>query len=461
LYRINQGWLSEKRYKITYFDEPGRGLIWASEEEGKSPLFGLLKADGSWQVTPRYTKVYWRIGDFATVQGIPVEEDEQTSQAQRVLSGAVDKNGRLVIPLKFEGLSYWRGGYGLARKFGKEPKLGLVSSKGQLLTGRYFDDVDRPTDGRLPRVLKDGQWFSVTADGKLVADERDGHVHVDCPGGLKIIEKQGFFAASHPSLGPPIVTQRATKHTLLSDQLCARPYTLRVQEHQYKFVTQDGRLLPSTGWYDNVYSFDGGLTPVSFNGKWGVIDESGQFLVPPVYDKLSRNRNDSIWFKEPSRTGPAREPAIFRVESNGRQFWIDIHNREVSKPKHPTKEESEAILLCGGVLKRFERTGLWGMKRSDGRVLVEPEYRALTCFRRGTAWGALNGQKFWCPIGTDGKKKASMSCKKYVDVVRITDVRAEEMSKDPYENNVLWLRALLDYAQGKRTEPPGFLGMTF
>ena len=461
LYHITQGWVSENRYQIRYFDDPSRGLIWASEAENKEPLFGLLRADGSWQVTPRYTNAYSRTGDFATVQGFSDKTGKPPSKSQKPKSGAVDKSGGLVIPLKFEGLSYWLGGYGLARKFGNNPQLGLVTRQGDLLTGRYYDDVERPTDGRLPRVLDNGIWRSVTPAGELITDQRNGHVHISCPKGLQVIEIDGFFAVRHPNLDTLIKTPKSAKNIGFSGNYCSTPYPVRMGEKQYKFVTQDGRILPATGWYDNLFRFNEGTAAVSRAGKWGLINEEGQFSVPPIYDKLHRHSSNSNWFFAGADVMPDNGPTVFRAELNGQEVWIDAKNNEAPEPKGPTNAEGEAILLCGGVLKRFEENGLWGMQGPTGNIFIEPRYRALTCYRRGTAWGALANEELWCPIGTDGERLAEHDCRTHIAVVQVFDARPEPFSDDAHESSVLWLRALLDYALGKRAAPPRLVDMTF
>lgn len=457
LYHVHQGWISENRYEIQYFDDPGRGLIWASDAKNREPFFGLLRADGSWQVAPRYTDAHWLIGGFATVSGFSGGAGEAFSKTQKPMSGAVDKDGELVIPLKFDGLSYWMGGYGLARKFGNKPQVGLVTPQGDLLTGRYHDDVDRPTDGRLPRVLENGRWQSVTPVGVLVTDQRNGHVHISCPKGLQVIEMDGFFAVHHPNLDTLIKTPNSAKNIGFSGNYCSSPYPVRIGEKQYKFVTQDGRILPATGWYDSVFNFSEGTAAVTSAGKWGVIDEEGQFSVPPIYDKLHRHRFNSDWHFGGADVTPENRPAVFRAELNGQEVWIDTKNNEVPKPTGSKKAEGEAILRCGGSLKRFEEDGLWGMLGPTGNTFIEPKYRALTCYQRGIAWGALANQKLWCPIGIDGKRHAKKDCKKHISVVQVYDVVPEPFAKDAFESRVLWLRALLDYAQGKRAEKPGFV----
>lgn len=450
LYKVNHGWVSNRRYFIESFGSSSVDLIWASETPHKSGHYGLLRADGQWQVEPRYSQVSGIVNGFATVRGVP------RTNATSELAGAVDETGKLVVPLKFEGLSYWRGENGLARKYGESPKLGLVTRDGELLAGRYFDDVQRPLDGRLPRVLEGGRWHSVKADGTLIKDQRDGQVHLSCPGGLKIFEKHGFISARHPNLPSVVVTRIRADHIALTDRYCDKPYTLLVGTGQIQFITQDGRILPSTGWFEKAYDFRKGFAVVSQNGKWGMVDENGAFTVPPIYDSLSSPLPNNIGIIMALKLGK-QDSNNFKVSLSGREFLIDAWNRELEDHVGPGAKVLKKLLMCGETLERFEQNGLWGMKDKNGGILIPPKYRALTCYRRGYTWGALVNEKQWCLIGPDGKRHSTRPCRERIDVLGLTNSRLEEFSKDSHENSVLWLRAKLDYAQGKRQEPPRVL----
>lgn len=447
LHKVSHGWVSDRRYFVANFNAPSGDQIWASETPPRSGRYGLLRADGQWQVEPRYAKVSSLTNGLAIVRGVPGNGTEDA------LDGAVDETGKLVIPLKFEGLSYWIGEYGLARKYGEAPKLGLVTREGSLLAGRYFDDVQRHWDGRLPRVLEGGRWHSVKRGGTLVDDERDDHVRLSCPGGLEIFKKHGFISVHHPNLGSVVDTRIRAGWEALTSAYCDRPYTLLVGTGQIRFVTQDGRLLPSSGWFEKAYDFRNGIAVVSRNGKWGVIDESGEFTVPPIYDSLGSPLPSNIDLGMALKLGE-QDLKTFRVNLAGREFLIDAWNRELKDTFRPSEKVLGTLLVCGETLERFEQNGLWGMKDENGEILIPPQYRALTCYRRGYAWGALVNKKRWCPIGPDGTQHATSACKEHIDVLRQTNTRLEEFSKDSHENHVLWLRARLEYASGKRLDPP-------
>lgn len=454
LYHIENGWISDKRYYVEKFDDSSRGLIWASENELKDAKFGLLASDGTWQITPRYRSVSRLSNGLAVVRGFPVSDGEPA------LFGAVDETGDLVIPLKFGGVSGWNGQYASVRKPGEENRYGLASYNGNLLSGRYFEKVSIPRDGRLPRVLEGNRWHSVTPDGELVTDERHGFVHQTCPGGLKLFEQHGFLAISHPKIPKPLVTGQATSYLRPSiHQVCEKHLSLRFGKDRYKVITQDGQVFPPTGWFDNDVYFGEETALVSLNGKKGVINKAGDFIILPVYDSIAEERVKKPVAAKENDIGQI--PRIYRVRQDNRTFWIDAGNNEIDVYEEPpTLPEREKILICGSVLQRFEENGRWGMKGTDGKTLIEPRYVALTCFKRGFAWGVPFDLNKWCPIAPDGKETERSLCRDHIKVTDGLKSRPENPSRDPFLNGLLWLRAQLDYAQGKRLVPPRVLSTT-
>ena len=117
LYHRTRGWLTEHDLQFSIFDEPRRGLIWAARrgQEG-GEQWGLLRADGSWKVSPRYEHVQRISESHAVVYASTQPQLPPIERRETVRWGAVDRNGELVVPLQFEYLSYWRGGYGYAKE---------------------------------------------------------------------------------------------------------------------------------------------------------------------------------------------------------------------------------------------------------------------------------------------------------------------------------------------------------
>lgn len=115
-----------------------------------------MRNDGTWAVTPRYDHVS-ELSDGMAVVGM--ETRDGTNRRNR--RGAVDATGELRVPLEYDNVFYWRGGYGVAQREGKEA---FIDRDGRLLGGRFFDAVQH---GHERQVQDGGHWYSIAQDGKL------------------------------------------------------------------------------------------------------------------------------------------------------------------------------------------------------------------------------------------------------------------------------------------------------
>jgi WG containing repeat len=127
LYHRRRGWLTASDLQFMAFD-PARGLIWAGRRnEDREDVWGLMRADGSWQVTPRYSHVQWLSGGRAIVRSLP---DRTAPPAERQASvlceggltlfqangrwGMRDGTARTVIQPKHRVLTCFSGGFAWA-----------------------------------------------------------------------------------------------------------------------------------------------------------------------------------------------------------------------------------------------------------------------------------------------------------------------------------------------------------
>jgi WG containing repeat len=433
LYHISNGWITAPIFNVSLFDEPSRGLIWATTEDESSGPFGLLRADGTWQVAPAYTHVQSLTNGRAIVRG-PSTGLTFTHNGRTIdPSGAVDRDGSLVVPIAFRFLTYWSGGYALAESDGLH---GLVSPDGTLLAGRYFDEVERSESGNLPRVRDGEAWYSVQPDGELIQDQNEGTVIASCPSGLTIREVSGLAQFSHPSLDAPIGLLFDRKYQFY-DVDCENPIPVGLNG-KWGFVTQEGAVITNPPTFENIFGFQDGLAAVSLGGLWGIIDKSGGFVVAPTYSELH----------------PA--DGLYRAVEDGRVIWLDARGNEVPEPS-PGPQSRAQYLECADGSRFFAENDLWGLVGADGDVLIAPQYRALTCFVQGVAWGASVGGTSWCAIGPDGQSRQKPDCRAIHYPYFVTHHYPETFSEDPYESSVLWVRAFLDYGREQRETPPTWI----
>jgi WG containing repeat len=168
LYHLRTGWIAHPKYIFSVFERHGMGMIWAKEINQDENLFGLLGADGAWRVSPQYSYGQELYEGYAI---ITKKVDKKHNSTE--LWGAVNHEGKLVIPIIYDLLSYWNNGYGIAHKDGKE---GLLDSSGNLLGGRFFDKVQRPEEDISARVQINGTWHAISANGalsKIIEQQQD------------------------------------------------------------------------------------------------------------------------------------------------------------------------------------------------------------------------------------------------------------------------------------------------
>jgi hypothetical protein len=187
LYSIRTGWLTKQHFQLQRYETQGRGLIWATTQDQSSGPFGLLRADGTWQVEPQYSYVRALLDERAIVR-IP-DGAQGGRQPSTELDGAVDADGKLVVPLRHRQLFYWANGLGLVREGGK---VGLIDKAGRIIGGRLFDDAKRAETGDVSQVLLDGKWVGLDRDGRVVANPDDGVLIAQCPTGVKFIRQSGM-----------------------------------------------------------------------------------------------------------------------------------------------------------------------------------------------------------------------------------------------------------------------------
>ena len=427
LYHVAGRWVRRPDLRqIGAFEREGRGLIWAMEKDSKTRQFGLLASDGRWVVEPQY--------DYGAAL-----TEERAIVRKRVggalLTGALDPQGQLVIPLQPWGLFYWINGWGMARESYRDGKYALVDKNGAIIGGRWFDKVERGEEGDVARVLIDGRWVGLDRAGNIVPNPRNGRVTATCPSGIRVVEIDGRAQITDAN-GQPTVPYLL--EPLVQRPDCERPFSVSLNG-KWGFVGLDGRLLFDPPRFDTQYGFDAGYAAVKQVGKWGIIDTTGRFVLEPTFDQFLMHR-----------------AGLFQVELSGRKLWITATGEERPEPPDTYMAPPE-MLECGHGLKLVEREGHWGIAEADGRDVIAPRYRALVCFKQGIAWAPIDNRRQWCPVGPDGAVRERPACKTTHYPYLVSHFYPEVLHQDPFESSVLWTRAYLEWGTGKRAVPPRML----
>jgi WG containing repeat len=422
LYHVDGYWiLGPSLSRISRFKLDATGPIWASVRDSYGP-YGLLAPDGKWLIEPQYDSAGYLNEDRAVVS-------KQIDG--KILTGAVDGTGKLVVPLRARRLSGWHNGWSRTQEDGKQ---GLVDKDDNLIGGRMFDEVEPWREGDVSAVLIEGRWAGLNHAGQIVAHPREGRVTASCPNGVRVVAQDGKVQITDAN-GRPTVPYLF--ELLLSKPDCVKPFSVRFAD-KWGYVASDGRPLFDPPVFDNQYAFEGDYAVVQQNGKWGIIDTSGHFVQPVKFDAYKGKRD-----------------GIFQFVIDGRETWITASGEE--RPEPPQKYTPVPdVLNCGHGLRLFERDGKWGIADENGRDVIAPQYRALSCFLSGVAWAAIDARREWCALGPDGVVRAAPKCRTDVYLLGASHSIPEKFDEDRFENSVLWSRAYLEFHAGKRDIPPGW-----
>jgi hypothetical protein len=159
LYDLRKGWVTTDSYRFFAFAGNDSAYVWAGSFNSDSPKIGLMAMDGTWKVKPSFDAVE-RLNEGRAVVSIDIEENGKSHR----LWGAVDPDGKLVIPLVYDRISGWRQGYAVIRQDGQE---GFLDTNGRLLGGRLFQKVERDELDKPLKVLLGAKWFGISSDGTL------------------------------------------------------------------------------------------------------------------------------------------------------------------------------------------------------------------------------------------------------------------------------------------------------
>ncbi len=464
LYHHRTGWLTPKGLSFQRFARVGdagtSGLIWASTMDGDR-LLGLMNERGEWVIPPRFNHVQQLNDGRAIVVGAGGRW------------GAVDEAGAVVVPLRYDWLAYFRDGYGLVGGpgNGSSRRMGLIRKDGTVVAEPIYDKAERPEGGRPARVRQGEDWYEVQADGRLarVAADPNGVLAGSCPQGLKIWQKGEKYLPTKDDGRPSvdrdidyvqfgIVSENGISLSRVLD--CRAPIYIAYSgngknDDNYTYLRTDGEpLFTPVQYYKAASVFQAGHAVVGTawwgqGGNWGIIDTGGKFTLPLQNQPLGYHPGASRIHGRP----------VFSIGVGDTQGFVDATGNRLPEMSAALDRAVRAsALACGDGAKIFADGDLFGMVDRDGRVMIAPVHRALSCFRSGVAWAPDANKQEWCPIGQDGQFRTMPACIKTFYPAWISHHAPEKFSENAHENSVLWVRAGLQYGLGQRPTPPGWVG---
>lgn len=249
------------------------------------------------------------------------------------LAGFIDPSGAVVIPAHYEFVNSFKSGHAGASLGGK---WGAIDTKGAWTFEPRFDLL-KDFDANGHAAFRDGgQWGIVDTRGKVLMQ----------PQALQVLATGGEVA-------------------------------LVRGEHGLMLVGYDGK--PRIEKLSDFFPFSCGRASAVVDGRTGVVDTAGRWVVEPRYDAIYPYAEDMAAF-----------------ERDGAAGWLDLNGREAIGANF------DAAFDFAEGLARVRKNDLFGFVDKAGKLVIPYTFADVTNFNGGLATAFMPGN---APVAIDTKGK--------------------------------------------------------
>ncbi|MES2773942.1 MAG: WG repeat-containing protein [Bacteroidota bacterium] len=322
--------------------------------------------------------------------------------------GKADKNGKIVIPLKYDMMRLTENGMtGVYR----DGKWGFVNRAGKEIIPPKFDSIVSDFNKKGMAVISNsGKMFSIDKTGKITkalnglpwgkdqdlpwrtskfAEFFDGVD--DFNHGLARVNKNnkaGFIN----NKGEIVIPLEYDEIFIFSEGKA-----IAKKNKKWGFINEKNEtVIPFE--YDGLHQFLGGKAPVKLGDKWGYINTAGKVIVPIEYQTVAYR------FRE----------GLSLVEKGGKWGYIDTTGVVVVPIKYNSGEDFSNGLAC--VSTYYNGDFRKGFINAADQMVIEPQFEFLVKFNKQ---GKAVVMKKDVPyiIDKTGKIVKKLTMKEYYDTV--------------------------------------------
>jgi hypothetical protein len=265
--------------------------------------FGFIDTLGNIKIEPEYTYASQFSENLAVVH-------------LGAKAGYIDTNGNLLIARQFDHATQFKNGVAIV---GHNKKYGLIDGSGNLIVGYLYDWLT-PSLINENRIgfKNDGRWGYLSMEGVVLIDNKYESISMFNNGTAKV-EINGFYGVIDSSgkylLEPKY--QMIRGQSFFDNRIAVRARGNdkfhyvdmkgnKVTKAKFTYVSwfSEGKAFVKENYGELGYFIDtmgnkifdsyqygglfkSGLAVVQKDGKYGIIDTEGKYIVPPKYDELS------------------------------------------------------------------------------------------------------------------------------------------------------------------------------
>ena len=299
--------------------------------------------------------------------------------------GFIDKVGNLVVETHFDDVGRFLEGMCSVKL---ENNWGFINSKGETVINPCFEDVGDFREG-MAAVKSDEKWGFIDTEGELVISPQfevvKGAGFKEGLAAVRVDEKWGFIDTE----GELVISPQFHGMDCEFNEGLASVISVEGPEgYSWIYINKFGQPVMERV-FDMATSFHGGVAFVQLDKKWGMINRSGEFIVP-----LSLEWVPDSWH--------GFSDGLTKVRVSELYGFLDGTGKYVINPQFAQAEDFSGGLARVSFQSFFgKERPLFGYINRTGKIMIEPEFYRCATFSEGRA-SVMLGDK-WGFIDMTGK----------------------------------------------------------
>ncbi len=261
----------------------------------------------------------------------------------------IDSEGKIIINPQFSEAGLFRDGLAMVSSSGDNPKVGFIDDKGMYKIQPQYLRATPFSDGLAWVVSENAAPAAVDKDGAMKFTLKDAQVVVGFSEGLAAFSvsdtagvKWGFVDKS----GAVKINPQFSAVGSFSSGLCA----VSNAEGKWGYIDSNG-LIKINNQFDDVEGFQGKYAPVKMGEKFGLIDESGKFVINPQYGYIYMDGD------------------MCMIEMGEKFGWCDNTGKIIINPQFDL-----AFRFGSANLAPAKVGNMFGYIEKDGKVKINPQF---------------------------------------------------------------------------------------
>ena len=265
------------------------------------------------------------------------------------LYGFMDRTGKMIVTPQYSQAGFFVDGLALTGTTGERIKWGYIDKSGKYFVYPAYTDASNFSEGIAFVVSENGEPQAIDKNGTVKFTVKDAEQVQNFRDGLAAYsiltgtgEQWGFLDKEGKTMIPP----KFAGTGFFSDGFCP----VVNEDGKWGYINKEGNVAIDYK-FDNVSPFYGSVAKVYVDGVWGLIDNTGKYLVKPQYTGIDMDKDKYL------------------VEQEGKFGWIDKTGKIIIDIRYgdafPFNDSKYAAVRSGNK---------WGYIDNAGKFIISPQF---------------------------------------------------------------------------------------